>query len=510
MFLIVINASLFAFAINALAAETNSAAREKPNVKLWKQHRSAAQAAFKKQDFAAAEQAHLAAVAEAEKFDVKDSRGPQTFMEAAMFYYDMDRYGEADRLARKALAARESAGDSNRIEVVPYLVMAGEAVTMNHNLEDAEQMFLRAKAIVEKSRSAYSQISGRVLRGLGKVYYMKGEFEKAEPHLKEALGIFENPVGKTVFTPDGDLIQYDGDVNEFAVANTINLLALLYRQQDRLQDAEQLYLRGIKYRERHFGKKHPMLALSLRNMAHFYLEQKKSAEAEPLLKRAFEIEDQAKGLQHPDTILTFQMLAKLYRDGKQFEQAEKLYQHQMAAFEKKLGANHPACAGPLRHMGELYLEQGDTARLNNLYPRILALKDPPVKEEVVAFARLFEQLADQSRAAQQTDAAIAAYERTLSLFLKVVGGDHVSFAPTVQKLMHAKVEKEDFAAAEALAKRQCQMYEKAFGASDSRLAAPQEEHARILRKLGRTAEAETLEANVAKLRSGTTPAATKN
>ena len=71
-----------------------------------------------------------------------------------------------------------------------------------------------------------------------------------------------------------------------AVAKSLNNLALLYQVQGKYAEAEPLYKRSLKIREKALGKEHPVVAHSLNNLATVYQAQDRYAEAEPRYKEA--------------------------------------------------------------------------------------------------------------------------------------------------------------------------------------------------------------------------------
>ncbi len=70
-------------------------------------------------------------------------------------------------------------------------------------------------------------------------------------------------------------------------ATSLNNLALLYRAQDRFEEAESLYQRSVSIKEQALGPDHPALAASLNNLANLYRDQGRYEEAEPIGRAAW-------------------------------------------------------------------------------------------------------------------------------------------------------------------------------------------------------------------------------
>ena len=70
------------------------------------------------------------------------------------------------------------------------------------------------------------------------------------------------------------------------MATTLNILAELYRDQDRDPEAERLYDRALAIYEKAFGPEHPNVAASLANYAALLPEVGREAEAAGMEARA--------------------------------------------------------------------------------------------------------------------------------------------------------------------------------------------------------------------------------
>ncbi len=92
--------------------------------------------------------------------------------------------------------------------------------------------------------------------------------------------------------------QYEAAVNEAEafgaddtrLAESLNGLAVVYRDQGRYTEAEPLLKRALSIREKALGPAHPDVIQSLNNLAGLYQDQGRTAEAEPLLDKAKHLE----------------------------------------------------------------------------------------------------------------------------------------------------------------------------------------------------------------------------
>ncbi|MGC1544155.1 MAG: tetratricopeptide repeat protein, partial [Candidatus Acidiferrales bacterium] len=116
------------------------------------------------------------------------------------------------------------------------------------------------------------------LNDAGERAYERRQYAASENFLKGALQLAEN------FGHDDP-----------RVATTLNDLALLYRAEGKLQDAEPLYRRSLAIREKKLGPSDPAVAVSLNNLAGLLAAENRYMEAEQKYRRALAIREKALG-----------------------------------------------------------------------------------------------------------------------------------------------------------------------------------------------------------------------
>jgi tetratricopeptide (TPR) repeat protein len=134
-----------------------------------------------------------------------------------------------------------------------------------------------------------------------------GRYEEAERNLKNALDETEK------FEP-----------NDPRVAETLNALVGVYRDQRKYPQAEPLAIRLLAAREKVFGSEHPVVGALLNDLALLYYAEGKYAEAEPLYKRSLAILEKALGPDHPDVAISLEHYAALLRKTNREAEAEDL------------------------------------------------------------------------------------------------------------------------------------------------------------------------------------------
>jgi len=156
---------------------------------------------------------------------------------------------------------------------------------------------------------------------------------EAEPLYRRALSIRERSLGKE--HPD--------------VAQSLNNLALLLHDTNRMDEAELLYRRALSIDENSFGKEHPNVATDLNNLALLLKATNRKGEAEPLMRRMAMIFikfTSITGHQHPcleDAMKNYAVL--LQQMGYNREQVvTRLRELYLGIAEKAPGPNYPNTA----------------------------------------------------------------------------------------------------------------------------------------------------------------------
>lgn len=105
-------------------------------------------------------------------------------------------------------------------------------------------------------------------------------------------------------------------------------LALLYRKQGRLDEAENMYMDVMNARKERIGLDHPDTLGTMANLASTFASQGKWDEAQSLLSPTVQTMQQVLGSQHPDTLSAMENLSNIYKRGQQNEgQLGKMVKH---------------------------------------------------------------------------------------------------------------------------------------------------------------------------------------
>jgi tetratricopeptide (TPR) repeat protein/putative methionine-R-sulfoxide reductase with GAF domain/CheY-like chemotaxis protein len=341
---------------------------------------------------------------------------------------------------------------------------------------EVEPLCGRALAIWEKALGPEDPELAQSLNILAELYRVQGQYAKAEPLYKRALSIREKALG-----PEDPELAW-----------SLNNLALLYYNQGQYAKAEPLYRRALTIWEKTLGPEHRNVAQSLNNLAELYRAQGQYAKAEPLCQRALSIREKTLGPEHPDVATSLNDLAVLYVDQGRYAKAESLYKQALAIREKALGLEHPDVTWSLNSLATLYADQGQYAKAEPLYERALAIREKALGPEHPNVARSLNGLALLDAAQGQYAKAEPLYERALAIREKTLGPEHPDVATSLNDLAMFWRSQGRYAKAEPLYKRALVIREKALGPEHPDLAWSLSGLAALYAAQGQYAKAEPL------------------
>jgi tetratricopeptide (TPR) repeat protein len=137
----------------------------------------------------------------------------------------------------------------------------------------------------------------------------------------------------------------------------MDALALWYQDQNRFEEAEELFKQVIELSSRVSGAQHFVTLIFKNNFGNFYKRKKQFDLAEPILVEVLDARRQVLGNDHDHTLGTMLTLANLYRESDRFEKAQPLYRERCDLTAKKNGTDSLAYAGALNSFGEDLLLQ---------------------------------------------------------------------------------------------------------------------------------------------------------
>ena len=192
---------------------------------------------------------------------------------------------------------------------------------------------------------------------LGLLYRDLGQYEKAEPYLRQTVEI--------------DKKVYGLDHTETATAK--NILGLLYSDLGQFKKAESLLKQALKTYKKEYGLQHPRTASILNNLGFLYKDLHQYKEAESLLKKALKVYKKNPGFEDKTTSTVLKNLGLLYGEIGQYKRAESLLKQSLDIRKKIFKHDNPRIANALNDLGFLYKNLGQYEKAEPLLKQSLEI-----------------------------------------------------------------------------------------------------------------------------------------
>jgi tetratricopeptide (TPR) repeat protein len=207
-------------------------------------------------------------------------------------------------------------------------------------------------------QQAKKDLSCKTLRAMARVYMAYGEYTKAQPLAEQALTL-----AKRRGEPDSELSMCLID------------LATLYKNQDKLLDAEKMCEQGLKLQEKVLYKSHPYVAYTLRTLGSIYEEQGNYRKATNAMEKAMAIMLESHS-ENDKALAPFWVdIASILVAKGDYKEAESYYKKAMTLINSSYGPDHLYTANVLGSVAKLYSLQGRHDEAEKLIDRTIAKQE---------------------------------------------------------------------------------------------------------------------------------------
>jgi serine/threonine protein kinase/tetratricopeptide (TPR) repeat protein len=208
-----------------------------------------------------------------------------------------------------------------------------------------------------KELAGQPELQAEILTVIGRTYQRLAAHDQARPLLEEALAL-----GERAYGPEHE-----------QVAQSLNDLGVLLRDQGDLAGSARRLERALAIRRARFGTHHATVAVSEVELGRTYSDQGLLERAEPLFREALATRRALLGNAHSETATSLGDLALLLRDKGDLPGAELLFRESLAIDERALGAEHADVATALANLALVLEEQGVHAEAEALGRRAVAI-----------------------------------------------------------------------------------------------------------------------------------------
>lgn len=237
----------------------------------------------------------------------------------------------------------------------------GDVFTDHHQYGQAEQLYRRALAIIERNaedEGAQRQIA-EILGRLGDLQFRQQRYDDALEIYVRLLDLWESQVG-----PD--------DIN---FVNCLESLAAVHYVRADYKEAGRLYQLAIAGKEKLLGSEHPAVASAVQGRANCYFGVKRFPEAEQLYRRAMMMYEKVYGPNNEQVAILLNVLGDLFYTQGDFAKAQTEYARGLTSFSKCANPDVWAFAGMLEKIAHCFCELGDLERADSYYRHFIKTRE---------------------------------------------------------------------------------------------------------------------------------------
>ncbi len=356
----------------------------------------------------------------------------KSFHNLGAVYRAEGRYLDASRFYLRALDLRESLSGPRDASLLPILTELSMVYLEIADYAQAEKTIQRALAIVQEQHAEQTVHGADAFAAWGMLLETENKNADAIRWLNQALATREKLLGR-----------------ESAVtADTVNNLALAYRQKGDLAHAESLYRRALAT-YRHSSDPKSLVAV-LSNLGRILTERARYKEAEQLYREAIGVAQEQLGPRHPDVAAALNGLAKLMIARRKFSEAESLLQRAEQIDRLNFAANHPRIGYDLSNEAVLAAERKHYADAEGLCKKSEAILETALPANHPEVGKVVARLADIYRLEGRLDEAEPLYRRALAILGQAWGQDNPQLLDLLQAYEDVLRAQRDYADAESV------------------------------------------------------------
>ena len=332
---------------------------------------------------------------------------------------------KALELYKRAVAGYERIFSSNHSSTCDALNNLSCLYETLGNLKEAKTCALRSMKF-QSGIQAFEQLDFDEQEGLDPdavsnlagIFRREGSYSMAEKLYKYSLRKFR---------------QNDNKKNQTAAYDMMNNLGLLYTDQSRLKDAEDLLHTALHGKIAAWGANHSSTLNSKNNLANVYIEQDREVEAEKLLLEIIHACSTNEGNGF-GVASALHNLGNLYHKVKRYPDAEQMYLRAYTTKRSIYGVDHSRTLDTANNLCVLYKDQGrfdeSETWIHRTYNGYLRAFGGPSRHS----ANALKLRGNLKKRQGLSEDAIKYYEESLVAFEESVGKDHLETAHAVYNL----------------------------------------------------------------------------
>jgi tetratricopeptide (TPR) repeat protein len=248
----------------------------------WEQYNETGRRLFAEGDLAGAEDAFVAAIAEAERGGGDPLQLASSLGNLAQLKYQQKDHLRAEELFRRSLELREQSLGSDHPSVLTSINNLAALYVSRGALDEAEPLLKRAMGASAKRVESAQTDLGVNLNNLARLYFKRGDYRQAEPLLTQLLTL------KRPYGPEHP-----------EVATVLVSLAKVRHALGKPDQAERLWRRVLIVRERQLPASDPAVLQAMDGLSDSLAALGKHAAALDLRERGLKAREETMGADHP-------------------------------------------------------------------------------------------------------------------------------------------------------------------------------------------------------------------
>jgi tetratricopeptide (TPR) repeat protein/transcriptional regulator with XRE-family HTH domain len=326
------------------------------------------------------------------QWDFRSSEAIYLLIELSRYSRRQAFYDQAEQYSQRALDIlnkKRLAGDTDVVSTYANLALAyreqGKYTQAKSYFQQVIEVLTTKEPVDDEALFALN------LSSLALCEMELRELSEAEHHALQARSILER-----VLPPEHPEIAY-----------CLTILATIYREQDKYEEAKLLYEQVLAIREQRKKPGDVEVAASLNNLATISILQNKPAEAALLNQRALEMYKKVYGPKHPEVARCLLCLGDSAILQNDWLQAEQYNQQAMEIFSKTVGAENYRLIEPLKNLAICAKYRKEHKEAQQLFKRALNIAEKYPDVDIVELVNMYAELLEQG---EQHDSAVELQE----------------------------------------------------------------------------------------------------
>jgi tetratricopeptide (TPR) repeat protein len=333
--------------------------------------------------------------------------------------YRLGKNDDASRCYKKARVIIEGLVlDSFHLAAVN---VACGVLLFHSNASDLDQALEHFTGALPAYRAKYGESKevATILNNVGRVHYLKANYDDALVAYEEALTIRRKTLGKT----------------SIDVAATVCNTGQTHHQKGNLEQAMEYYKEFLGLAKSRLGTNHRDVAIIYKCMADIFHERGDKIQAKEMYEKSLAVGKQALGPYHPELTSTLNKLGNLHYEMQDLDTALQYYTEGLHVERIILEPCHPHLLVTLANIAQIHRHRGNFAAALLKYAEIHSLQIKSLGPNSLEVAETLSSMGLMEYQLKAFSAAFALYQAALRIQRDHYGtDDHIDIASTLNSI----------------------------------------------------------------------------